>query len=613
MELLIDREDIKNNLIELEKEFPLELFKKNIKLECIQRDKNLIEFSKNNQVLKVFYTKLNYFYYLIFKADSCEYDKDFIKEFKVELDHLTFQFDASRNNVLKVETVKKLIRYLVILGYDSLAIYMEDTYEIEDEPYFGYMRGRYSINELQEIDEYASKFNLEVVPYIQTLGHLERLFLNIKYWSVLEGDDHLLLRNEKTYELIEKMFKSMRKAFKGKRINIGMDEVKTLGRLNFLDKYGYIDKKKLLLEHLNIVKEIAKKYDFEVSIWSDMFFTSTSLVAYNSLNQDLKDIKVDDSINLVYWKYEYLEVSEYDKIIKLHKKISNNVSVAGGAWKWIGFAPNNSYSLRAIINLFTASKHNNIKEFILTGWGDNGGEASVFSILPSIYYLSNLRFAESNLDDFKKLTGISFKEFKEIDKLNWVTKKFDPNIINCFTRVFLYNDLLLGTYDQFITDYQPKIYKKVAKTLHNLSNNKFEGMFEYLSKLAKVLSLKCEISLNLRKAYLSKDLLKLKEMTKKIKLLFKYLGDFYKTYSYEYQNESKIEGFEIFDLRYGALIQRLRVTENKLLRYLRGEISKIEELELERLDFFGQGQNFIDKKDFVEPRYLPLVSKGVNY
>lgn len=64
-------------------------------------------------------------------------------------------FDMSRNAVMKPEMVKKYIDILSITGYNSLMLYTEDTYEIEGEPYFGYNRGKYTIDELKDIDRYA--------------------------------------------------------------------------------------------------------------------------------------------------------------------------------------------------------------------------------------------------------------------------------------------------------------------------------------------------------------------------------------------------------------------------------------------------------------------------
>ena len=36
-------------------------------------------------------------------------------------------------------------------------LYTEDTYEVDGQPYFGYMRGRYSKEEMKEIDDFAAE------------------------------------------------------------------------------------------------------------------------------------------------------------------------------------------------------------------------------------------------------------------------------------------------------------------------------------------------------------------------------------------------------------------------------------------------------------------------
>ena len=44
--------------------------------------------------------------------------------------------DMSRNGVMKVEKVKEFIDYLAKMGYNSLQLYTEDTFEVNNEPYF---------------------------------------------------------------------------------------------------------------------------------------------------------------------------------------------------------------------------------------------------------------------------------------------------------------------------------------------------------------------------------------------------------------------------------------------------------------------------------------------
>ena len=85
---------------------------------------------------------------------------------------LGVMLDCSRGAVYTVEALKKYIDVLAKMGYNSLQLYTEDTYEIKEEPYFGYMRGRYSADELRQLDSYAASKGIELIPCIQTLAHL---------------------------------------------------------------------------------------------------------------------------------------------------------------------------------------------------------------------------------------------------------------------------------------------------------------------------------------------------------------------------------------------------------------------------------------------------------
>ena len=69
---------------------------------------------------------------------------------------LGIMIDCSRNAVMKPSKVKEYADYMSKFGYDTLMLYTEDTYEIEGEPYFGYMRGQFTQQQLKEIDDYAS-------------------------------------------------------------------------------------------------------------------------------------------------------------------------------------------------------------------------------------------------------------------------------------------------------------------------------------------------------------------------------------------------------------------------------------------------------------------------
>ena len=187
-------------------------------------------------------------------------------------DRLGVMFDCSRNGVLKMETVKRYIEYLALLGMNDLLLYTEDTYEIPEYPHFGALRGRYTKEEIHAMEQYAEKFGIEMVPCIQTLAHL-RTYLR---WPVTEkmrdNSDILLVGEPEVYEFLDAMIRSVRTLFTGKRIHIGMDEAFQLGLGNYLSRNGYQDRTGIMKRHLDRVCEICRKYEFEPMIWSDMYF-----------------------------------------------------------------------------------------------------------------------------------------------------------------------------------------------------------------------------------------------------------------------------------------------------------------------------------------------------
>lgn len=66
--------------------------------------------------------------------------------------------------------------------------------------------------------------------------------------------------------------------------------------------------------------------------------------------------------------------------------------------------------------------------------------------------------------------------------------------------------------------------------------------------------------------------------------------------------EAKPFGYELLDLKLGGVIIRLESTRRRLRSFLDGEVSRLEELEAERLSYFGGD---MDKR---ENRWSRIVS-----
>ncbi|MFQ7077032.1 MAG: family 20 glycosylhydrolase [Christensenellaceae bacterium] len=142
-----------------------------------------------------------------------------------KIKNLGVMVDCSRDACYKAEAVENFIDVIARLGYNVLMLYTEDTYALDGEPYFGYMRGRYGKEEWKRLDAYAKARGVELIPCIQTLAHLGAVTRWQEYGEkCVDGNDILLVDQPETYELIEKMFRWAAECFTSRRIHIGMDE-----------------------------------------------------------------------------------------------------------------------------------------------------------------------------------------------------------------------------------------------------------------------------------------------------------------------------------------------------------------------------------------------------
>lgn len=598
---------------ELKKDFNLKVFLDSYEFKIAKSERSELFFDKENKRFNIFYKSNNELFRLLLETEHYDFNNNFEIKINSSFKDLSIMVDVARNYPLKVETFKKLIRYMALLGYSTLKIYLEDLLEVNNEPYFGYLRGRYSKEEIKEIVNYADLFKIEVMPYIQTLAHLNQ----IKRWCVYRDhfdiDDILLVDDERTYTLIDNMLETISESFTSKRINIGMDEAYLLGRGKYLDKNGYEKRVNIFKKHLSKVLTLTSKYNLDVEMWGDMFFNNSSY-AYDNLS--VEDLNKVNNLKLVYWDYEYKDVKEFQSLIKLHKKVSDKVSTAGGSWKWLGLAPNNKYAIAANINFMKASLKENIEEYTLTCWGDNGSSASIFSILPTLFAVANFSFYQGNkkIDYlFKDIFKISFNDFLYVDKVNNVTINDPLNAKNNISRIYLYNDLLLGTYNSLIDKDQISTYKVIKKKLNKLSkNNSFNYIFKTLFEFCRVLILKVEIMDELRIAYQDNNKEKLNEILIKLNKLKTTFDKFYFALYEQYHLEAKGNGFDVIDIRLGGVLQRIKTTIRKINDYLKYG-TKIDELEEIMLDFYGNVYSYFHPNDIVDNSYIKISSINVNW
>ncbi len=496
--------------------------------------------------------------------------------------------DFSRNAVMKVETVKKWIDLTAALGYNLFSLYMEDTYEIPGEPYFGHLRGRYTQEELREIASYAREKEMEIVPAIQTLGHFERPMRWLEYRALADATNILLVGDERVYELIDKMFASIKESINCKYVNVGMDEATLVGRGKYLDINGYEPQLEIMTKHLNRISEIARKYDFQLMVWGDMFERNSRTLADRHLEQ-MEQLRrsIPDNVTLIYWEYNLLTRADHDKPLDTYMWLKSDSAYAGSVISCIGFTPRNDYSAKATKVAMDSCRTHGVQEVLITLWGDGGGECSKFATLPALHYIAECAKGNENMEeiarDFGARFGIPYDEFLQLDLLGTLSE--DATDALSVDKTLLYGDCFMGQYDCRVTEGAGKAYGDCGRRLEKwIGHPEYGYVFRTIASLCAVLEKKVELGVRTRKAYLAGDKQALSALLEDYDCVVERLETFYEAFRYQWMRENKPYGFEVQDARLGGLMQRVRHCRQRLAAYIAGREASIPELEEPVLD-----------------------------
>lgn len=509
------------------------------------------------------------------------------------LDSLGAMFDCSRNAVPTVKMLKEYILDLAALGYHQLQLYTEDTFEIEGVPYFGHMRGRYTAEEIREVDAFAAQYGIELVPAVQTLAHLAAIFKWPSFEEIHDLDDILLCGDDKTYDFLDRMMAALRSMYTTDKIHIGMDEAHMMGLGKYLDRNGYHTQIEIFLKHIQKVAEIAHRYGFQPMMWSDMYFKTACqgnrLCESRGIKFD-KDVldKIPENMSLICWNYWVQPDGWYEDMMNSHISMQREVIFGGGFQKWTGFCPTMHHALRACRQGLNAVYRCGIRKALVAGWGDNGAEGSMYMLLPGLTLYAEKCYV-GNMDDealdfrLRVLFGRELQDFNLVEEIHNIpdcveNEEIPPRNLN---KILLWNDPLLGLYDRHILPgtcaHLASLTQPLAKAASR--GDRFDYLFETVAYLCRFLSIKSEIGVDLRQAYQAGDKQKLNGIRLSIPEMIQQLDAFHQVFRKNWLRENKIFGFEVQDIRFGALRARLVYTQEILERYVNGEIPEIPEME----------------------------------
>ncbi len=517
---------------------------------------------------------------------------------KIECDESTpfkslgIMLDVSRNMVMRVEHLKMWFRRLALSGCNLVMLYTEDTYELPDEPFFGFLRGAYTLEEIQELDWYAARLGIELRGCIQTLGHLEQILKWGAFASVKDTNSVVLVDEPKTYELIEQMIAFWSEALSSRRLHIGMDETHDLGRGRFLDKFGYESGFELFNRHLGKVNDICQKAGLAPMIWSDMYFRLSNPEQYyydleNPIPESVQK-KIPKNVQLVYWDYYHQDAAMYEAMIKRHRDIGFEPVMGSGIWTWTRLWYDHDKTTKTVIPCIEACRKQKVSELFFTMWGDNGAYCNYDSALAGILFSADLAFGVP-ADDSEKRTSKRFAAVCQSSyEAHLIAARIDAqDEFGCAAGIMIWDDPLLGILFDDCRRRNPEFdlilcdrYDEMLRKLLPYQEERFAGDFEHIINALQLLLMKLELRGALEAAYDLDDRIALRQIAvSMIPSTIAAVREFDATFRRQWLRTAKPFGLEVIQARNAALAARLEETALRIREYLNGAVASIEELD----------------------------------
>ena len=506
-------------------------------------------------------------------------------------------FDASRNAVPKVETIRFFLRKMAMLGLNLGMMYTEDTYEVTEYPYFGHLRGKYSKQQLRELDDYANALGIELVPCIQTLAHLNRAL----HWPAMahmkDTEEVLLAEDEATLDFIRAMLKNATEPYRTKRIHIGMDEAHFLGLGSYLRKHGYTDPFTIMERHLKNVGAIVRELGLNAMMWSDMYFRLSSPTGgYYDVPFIPAEViaKAPVDIDLVYWDYYGMDESAYERMFAMHDQFAAKTAFACGMWTWTGPAPHYQRVVDTVIPGLRRAKAHKVPLTFATGWGDNGAECNLLTSLYAMTIYGEFCYNDTYDPDtyaarFRCIADADAAAFENLTRFNKLPGISDWSVrpVNA-AKFLLYQDPIVPMYDDDLKGVDTRAHYAALEADYakfKKENPRYSLLMRFYQQLACTLKYKCAFHLQAGPCIRSQDRQAAYACAVLARQTARELAALRTVWRDLWYSTNRIYGFEIIDIRVGGAASRMESAASLMEAFATGKTETIEPLAEEPLPY----------------------------
>ncbi len=268
--------------------------------------------------------------------------------------------DISRGKVPTLATLEGIVDFMVGMKLNLLMLYTEHVFQFRRHPLIGRDASPMSASELRELDGYAAERHVELVPTLQSLGHMQHILRHPRYAGLAESEKKWSISPalEESYAFLDELYSEYLGNFRSHWFNANCDEPVDLGKgrsKEWAEKRGL---GAVFAAHLERVRTLAAKHGKRTMAWADVVHEHPDAIPH--LARDLV---------LIDWWYEARH--DFDRV-RVFRDHGIPFLAAAGTSSWNCLFPRATNALANIRGYADAAKRHGALGLITTDWGDNG-------------------------------------------------------------------------------------------------------------------------------------------------------------------------------------------------------------------------------------------------
>jgi hypothetical protein len=268
--------------------------------------------------------------------------------------------DVSRGKVPTEAELRALVDLCLRLKLNVLMLYVEHPFRWRRHPRIGADADGLDAETLRTLDAYAAARHVELIPNLQSLGHMEHVLNLPEYRSLAETDARwtLACAEPASYALLRDLYDEFLPNFRSRIFHANCDEAWDLGRGRSQQLSESLGPGGLFVEHVRKVRDLAREHGRRTAIWADFVHAHPERLA-----------ELPPDLLLCDWWYE--ADFDFDRV-RVFAEQGREFWVCPGTSSWNCLFPRQDNALTNVTRWADAGRRHGATGLLMTDWGDGG-------------------------------------------------------------------------------------------------------------------------------------------------------------------------------------------------------------------------------------------------